>query len=80
VLIEIAASEIEQLSADFPRWHVWLSSAGRLWAVRLGDVHIPKSPDAYWAMTVDADTPYGLRVALKAQEQLSLPVLSAAGI
>jgi hypothetical protein len=73
------ADELGKLSAEFPGWHVWQSSAGRLWAVGLGDVHIPGSPDPGWAMTVDADTPYGLRIALKAQEMLSLAVLSSAG-
>jgi hypothetical protein len=51
------------IEADFPGWHVWVSSLGRWWAVRQG-------PDARWSradrrpMTLDADDPRGLRVLL----------------
>ena len=48
-----------QIERDFPGWHVWVSSAGRWWATRVGR-------SAWWGretppMTVDADDAAGLR-------------------
>jgi hypothetical protein len=73
------ASDLEKLSGEFPDWHVWLSSAGAWWAVRLGNVHIPKSPHPDWAMTVTAKTADGLHASLKYQKSISLPALSRLG-
>jgi hypothetical protein len=57
-------AEARQIEADFPGWHVWLSSIDRWWAVRQG-------PDARWGsggdrrpMTLDADDAAGLRALL----------------
>lgn len=56
-------AEARQIEHEFDGWHVWVSSVGRLWAVRQG-------PDARCSrddprpMTVDADNPDELRVVL----------------
>jgi hypothetical protein len=66
-----AASELGKLSADFPGWHVWQSSAGRWWAVRLNadwgwHAHVR------WQRTVDADTLEDMRIVLAFQERIFL--------
>jgi hypothetical protein len=53
-----------EIGRDYPGWQPWQSSAGRWWAVRTG------RPPSGGAMTVDADTPDGLRAALAEQERL----------
>ncbi len=66
------ASELEKLSADFPGWHVWQSSAGRWWAVRLnGEWGWHAHPG--WGRTVDANMLGEMRAVLIFQERISLP-------
>jgi hypothetical protein len=61
-------AEARQVEREFGDWHVWVSSAGRFWAVRQG-------PDARYSrsdprpMTLDADDPGALRAALADAEQ-----------
>lgn len=56
-------AEARQVEQQFDGWHVWVSSVGRLWAVRQG-------PDARYnrddprPMTVDADDAAGLTAVL----------------
>lgn len=55
--------EMDHIEADFPGWHVWLSSIGRWWAVRQGpDARCGK--DDPRPMTVSADRAAGLRAEL----------------
>jgi hypothetical protein len=53
--------------ARHPRWGVWISSAGRYWATRRGNVQLTEHPG--WAMTVDADSLAELETRIKEQEE-----------
>jgi hypothetical protein len=79
VVVTGVASELEQLDAEFPAWHVWLSSAGRWWAVRLTHEWGWHAPPR-WRRTVDADTLEEMRAVLTFQESISLPFLPLMGI
>jgi len=59
--------EAAHASVEFPGWHPWVSSGGRCWATRKGSR--PADPPGWWAMTVDADDPQGLRAEITQQEQ-----------
>ncbi|MGH3278093.1 MAG: hypothetical protein ACRDNW_03040 [Trebonia sp.] len=62
-----AAGELFRIGQEFAGWHPWLSNGGRCWATRKGSP--PADPPGWWAMTVDADDPQGLREAITQQEQ-----------
>ena len=66
------------LGAEFPRWRVFRSSAGRLWATRLGWNEPPRGwqRDPDLKVTVDADTAEELRTVLSEQDAL-LPLSGA---
>ena len=57
--------EITRLKLDCPLWQIWASDAGRLYATRPGMSAL--APGA--SLTVDAQTPAGLRQAITAAEQ-----------
>jgi hypothetical protein len=63
------AAELARIAGRFPGWRPWVSDAGRCWATRRG--RQPASPPPWWAMTVDADDPDGLREAIAEQERLA---------
>jgi hypothetical protein len=46
---------IARIEAEFPGWHVWLSSAGRWWATRTGSVLRRENLGTGRFMTLDAD-------------------------
>ena len=57
--------EISRLKLDCPQWRIWMSDAGRLYATRPGMSAM--APGA--SLTVDAETPAGLRRAITEAEQ-----------
>jgi hypothetical protein len=61
------AGELSLIEREFAGWHPWVSSGGRCWATRKGSR--PADAPGWWAMTVDADDPEGLRQAIAQQEQ-----------
>jgi hypothetical protein len=59
---------LAEIAREFPDWTIWRSDAGRWWATR----HHPISSEdreAGLAMTIDADTPEGLRELLIDQRE-----------
>ena len=60
---------LTQARASHPRWGVWISSAGRYWATRRGNVQLTENVHHGWAMTVDADSLAELETRLKEQEE-----------
>ena len=66
------AAELSRIAGECPGWRPWVSDSGRCWATRRG--RQPVSPPEWWAMTVDADDPDGLRKAIAEQERLANPV------
>ena len=68
-----SSGPLAAIRREYPAWHAWRSSAGRLWATRMMHRRRPVDADVTWAMTVDADTPDQLREALDAQEARSGP-------
>jgi hypothetical protein len=59
-----------------PHWGIWISSAGRYWASRQGNIRLSESVHSGWAMTVDADSLPELETRLKEQEEYDQPLLS----
>jgi hypothetical protein len=51
------------IRAAFPRWNVWRSDEGRLWATRNDPLPPSRWPDGY-ALTVTADDGLALREAI----------------
>jgi hypothetical protein len=61
---------VTELEAQFPRWHIWRSSAGRWWATRTGAVLRREDLGAGRVMTLDADDAKSLRTQLLTQSRL----------
>jgi hypothetical protein len=61
-----AAGEVTGLRAAFPRWNVWRSDAGCLWATRYDPLPPSRWPQGY-ALTVAADDSRALREAISGQ-------------
>jgi hypothetical protein len=59
---------LTEARARHPRWGVWISSAGRYWATRQGNVQLTEDVHPNWAMTVDADSLAELETRIKEQE------------
>ena len=53
-------------------WGIWISSAGRYWASRRGNIRLSESVHPGWAMTVDADSLPELETRIKEQEEYDL--------
>ena len=64
------------IGRQFPGWHAWTSSAGRLWATRMTGRTRPAHAPPEWALTVDGDDEAALRKALLEQEAGAPPGLS----
>ena len=63
-MTQAAAPGLSALRHDYPRWRIWSSDAGHLYATRPGmSAHPPGE-----AVTVDAKTPAGLREAITGAE------------
>lgn len=62
-------AELSGIEEEYQGWHPWVSDGGRCWATRKGPR--PVGAPGGWAMTVDADTPDGLRQEIAAQERLA---------
>lgn len=62
-------AELSSIELEYQSWHSWVSDGGRCWATRKG--RRPATTPGGWAMTVDADTPDGLRQEIAAQERLA---------
>jgi hypothetical protein len=59
--------------ARHPHWGIWISSAGRYWASRQGNIRLIESVHSGWAMTVDADSLAELETRIKEQEEYDQP-------
>jgi hypothetical protein len=59
---------LTEARARHPGWGVWISSAGRYWATRRGNVQLSESVHPGWAMTVDANSLAELETRIKEQE------------
>jgi hypothetical protein len=68
-----ADDALAQALARHPQWGVWISSAGRYWATRLGDLRLTDSTRPGWAMTVDANSLAELDTRIKTQEEGGQP-------
>jgi hypothetical protein len=60
---------LTEARARNPHWGVWISSAGRYWATRRGNVRLTESGHPGWAMTIDADSLAELQARIKEQEE-----------
>jgi hypothetical protein len=60
---------LAEARARHPGWDVWISSAGRHWASRLGNLRLSESVHPGWAMTADADSIAELETRIKTQEE-----------
>ena len=60
---------LTEARARHPRWGVWISSAGRYWATRRGNVQLTENAHPGWVMTVDADSLAELETRIKEQEE-----------
>jgi hypothetical protein len=60
---------LTEAQARHPHWGVWISSAGRYWATRRGNVRLTKHAQPGWAMTVDANSLAELEARIRAQEE-----------
>jgi hypothetical protein len=58
---------LAEAQARHPHWGIWISSAGRYWATRRGNVQLTMQVHPGWAMTVDADSLAELETLLKQQ-------------
>jgi hypothetical protein len=63
--------------ARHPHWGIWISSAGRYWASRRGNIRLIESVHSGWAMTVDADSLPELETRIKEQEEYDQPPASS---
>jgi len=59
---------LTEAQARNPDWGVWISSAGRYWASRRGNIRHAERVSPRWAMTVDADSLAELEKRIKEQE------------
>jgi hypothetical protein len=59
---------LAEARARHPNWGVWISSAGRYWATRRGNLRLTENVHPGWAMTVDADSLAELETRIKEQE------------
>jgi hypothetical protein len=59
---------LTEARARHPSWGVWISSAGRYWATRRGNVQLSENVHPGWAMTVDANSLTELETRIKEQE------------
>jgi hypothetical protein len=62
---------LDEARARHPDWGVWISSAGRYWATRRGNVQIAEQSPPGWAMTIDADSLAELDEGIEGQRALS---------
>ena len=60
---------LTEARARHPHWGVWISSAGRYWATRRGNIWLTESVHPGWAMTVDANSLAELETRIKEQEE-----------
>jgi hypothetical protein len=60
---------LAEVRAGHPHWGVWISSADRYWATRLGNLRLAESVHTGRAMTVDANSPAELEIRIKTQEE-----------
>jgi hypothetical protein len=58
-----------QAQAQHPHWGIWISSAGRYWASRRGNIRLTKHAHPGWAMTIDADSLAELGTLIRKQEE-----------
>lgn len=61
---------LDEARARHPGWGIWISSAGRYWATRRGNVQVAVHSPPGWAMTVDADSLAGVEKRIEEQEAL----------
>ena len=68
---EIRATDhaLTEAQARHPCWGIWISSAGRYWATRRGNIRLVKHLRPGWAMTIDADSLAELEIQIKEQEE-----------
>lgn len=60
---------LAEARARHPSWGVWISSAGRYWATRRGNLRLAENIHPSWAMTVDADSLAELETCIKEQKE-----------
>ena len=60
---------LAEARARHPHWGVWISSAGRYWATRRGNIWLTESVHPGWAMTVDANSLTELETRIKEQDE-----------
>jgi hypothetical protein len=65
----VAGNALAEARARHPSWGIWLSSAGRYWATRRGNLRLTENVHPGWAMTVDADSLVELETRIKEQEE-----------
>lgn len=66
--LKSSKSALAEAQAAHSRWAIWISSAGRYWATRRGEIHIPEKSHPGWAMTIDADSLTELEKQINEQE------------
>jgi hypothetical protein len=67
--------------ARHPQWGIWVSSADRYWATRMGHARLTERAHPGWAMTVDADSLPELETRISAQAEYEQgPALSLGAI
>ena len=66
--LKAARDAPSEAQAAHSRWAIWVSSAGRYWATRRGEIQIPDKAHPGWAMTLDADSITELEKLINEQE------------
>lgn len=71
---QLKSDGLAEARARHRDWGIWISSAGRYWATRRGNVQLTEYARPGWAMTVDADSLAELEVQIEKQMDLSIPL------
>jgi hypothetical protein len=66
--LKASRGALAEAQAAHSRWAIWISSAGRYWATRRGNIQIPDNAHPGWTMTLDADSITELEKLIKEQE------------
>jgi len=72
--LKSASDGLPEVRARHRDWGIWISSAGRYWATRRGNVQLTECARSGWAMTVDADSLAELEEQINKQNDLSVPL------
>jgi hypothetical protein len=68
-MVKASSGALAEAQAAHSRWAILISSAGRYWATRRGNIQIPEKAHPGWVMTIDADSVPELEKLINEQEE-----------